>query len=96
MSEELKPCPFCGGSASIDRMGNSRVSMQISCDNCGCHFESGEIWIDEYSHWNKRATDRLEQENAELREGLQDLLDCKGILTSDKECVIKAKQLLNK
>ena len=39
---------------------------------------------------------RLEQENAELREAVQDLLDCKGILTSDKECVIKAKQLLRK
>ena len=40
--------------------------------------------------------DRLKQENAELREAVQDLLDCKGILTSDKECVIKAKQLLRK
>ncbi len=40
--------------------------------------------------------DRLKQENAELREALLGLIDCKGILTSDKGCVIRAKQLLNK
>ena len=40
--------------------------------------------------------DRLQQENAELREALVGLMDCNGILTSDKECVIRAKQILNK
>lgn len=37
----------------------------------------------------------LVEENAELRKALVDLLECKGILTSDKECVINAKKLLN-
>ena len=40
--------------------------------------------------------DRLVEENAELRKALVDLLECKGIHTSDKECVINAKKLLNK
>lgn len=38
--------------------------------------------------------DRLTEENANLREALLGLLGCKGILTSDKECVINAKNLL--
>ena len=38
----------------------------------------------------------LQQENEELRDALLGLIDCKGILTSDKGCVIRAKYLLNK
>jgi Lar family restriction alleviation protein len=53
---ELKPCPFCGGKANIDRMGTGRVSMQISCEDCGCSLETGETWIDENSSWNQRET----------------------------------------
>lgn len=52
---DLKPCPFCGGEAQIDRMGNNRQSMQISCGYCGCSVETGETWVDEDSNWNQRA-----------------------------------------
>lgn len=38
--------------------------------------------------------DLLVEENAKLREALLDLIECNGILTSDKECVINAKKLL--
>ena len=63
---ELKPCPFCGGSASIDRMGTSRVSMQIMCDDCGAFVETGETWIDEKSHWNQRAETENEKRLTEI------------------------------
>ena len=53
---ELKPCPFCGGEAEIERMGTHRVSMIITCSDCGCSVESGETWIDEHSRWNQRET----------------------------------------
>jgi len=52
---ELQPCPFCSGKAVIDRMGTNRVSMQISCEDCGASIESGETWINEHSKWNTRA-----------------------------------------
>lgn len=52
--EALKPCPFCGGEAEIERLGNARQSTIYSCTECGCSLETGEEW----SHgrrWNDRA-----------------------------------------
>ena len=53
MSEKLKPCPFCGGKADVERMGTHRASMIISCTNCGCSLESGETSL-EKCNWNDR------------------------------------------
>lgn len=36
----LKPCPFCGGPAQIERFGNTRVSTIYACDECGCRLET--------------------------------------------------------
>jgi len=50
---ELAACPFCGGTATIERFGNTRVSTQYHCDDCGCFLETGE----EFHHgreWNRR------------------------------------------
>lgn len=52
--EELKLCPFCGGKANIERMGTNRLSMIITCKDCGCTLETNEIWIDKNISWNKR------------------------------------------
>jgi len=52
-SEELKPCPFCGGEAEISRYGDKRKSTIYTCLDCGCTLETGE----EYGHgraWNTR------------------------------------------
>jgi hypothetical protein len=50
----LKPCPFCGGEAEIERMGSSRQSMIYSCLMCGCRLETGEEWLDDDCRWDKR------------------------------------------
>jgi len=49
----LKPCPFCGGEAEIERVGNMRQSQIYSCTNCGCFLETGEIGG--VNKWNTRA-----------------------------------------
>ena len=64
---ELAACPFCGGAATIERFGNTRVSTQYHCDDCGCFLETGE----EFHHgraWNRRhREDALLSEIAALR-----------------------------
>ena len=52
MSENLKPCPFCGGSAEVEREGTSRQSCIVSCTDCGCKLESNETGYGYY--WNCR------------------------------------------
>lgn len=74
MSKKLKPCPFCGGEAHVERMGTSRVSMQIDCGDCGAGMETGETWIDEHSSWNGRPShDRMMGEIAELKGALMEI-----------------------
>lgn len=50
----LAPCPFCGGEAEIERVGDARKSTIYSCTNCGCSLETGE----QFNHgaaWNRRS-----------------------------------------
>ena len=51
---DLMPCPFCGGVAEFERIGNRRQSTIISCTECGCRLENGEEW-EHGSAWNTRA-----------------------------------------
>ncbi len=54
MSDKLKPCPFCGGEAGFERIGNARQSELIACEDCHCRLESnlGDWNAGEY--WNTR------------------------------------------
>lgn len=54
MSEALLPCPFCGGSAHIERVGDRSKSTIYQCDDCCCSLETGEEW-DHGRAWNRRA-----------------------------------------
>ena len=56
MTEEnnkLKPCPFCGGEAEIERYGTRKVSTVYVCTECGCQLETGEEW-NHGTQWNTR------------------------------------------
>lgn len=82
MSIELKPCPFCGGEAAIERLGTRRFSTIYQCQNCSCSLETGEEW-DHGADWNVRATDaRIAALEEALRsvkplvEQAEYLLDC--------------------
>lgn len=47
MSEELKPCPFCGGNANLKAWSNPSGEFGPGCTNCGVTAES-------YAAWNTR------------------------------------------
>ena len=75
MSADLKPCPFCGAKAEIERVGTLRHSTIYNCTDCGCRLETGEEWA-HGQDWNTRAPDPavavLEAEVRALKEGLSD------------------------
>lgn len=54
MSEELKPCPFCGGEALFETYGGTACA--VVCQTCGCgtptmRLDDGMIAAD---LWNRR------------------------------------------
>ena len=55
MSEELRPCPFCGGEARLETYGGTACA--VVCQTCGCgtptmRLDDGMIAAD---LWNRRA-----------------------------------------
>ena len=81
MSEELKPCPFCGEKPEleveeIDLNGSAtKDSFTYYCDNCDYFRGECDTVEGAAKYWNKRTSDRLEQESAELRKAASSLLD---------------------
>lgn len=64
MSEELKPCPFCGGKAErheiteddgLDNQGGSVISCQKCQASSAVEFEFKETLVE---RWNRRLLDR--------------------------------------
>lgn len=60
MSEELKPCPFCGGEAKKQEVKTTILSdtyWGIKCTKCNC----GTVGYLNYNYaikaWNRRAND---------------------------------------
>lgn len=73
MSEQLKPCPFCGGDAEISRYGNSKMSTMYHCNWCGVALETSE----EHNHgerWNERFETPMQKAAPEMYEMLKALL----------------------
>lgn len=52
MSEELKPCPFCGGKNM--RIWNTSTPW-VSCDDCLANTAYGETKEEAIEQWNRRA-----------------------------------------
>lgn len=89
---ELAACPFCGSTATIERFGNTRVSTQYQCDDCGCFLETGE----EFHHgraWNRRPREEaLLSEIAALR-GERERLRTAVSKSNDEICQSLGKAL---
>lgn len=79
MSEELKPCPFCGGDGKLYDSGCVRT---VICQDCGASTFDAEQSVEAArEEWNRRATDaelaalrarvaELEREVERVREAL--------------------------
>ena len=55
---ELKPCPFCGGKASVIK---ESMWYEVHCDNCPCNV--GRCWFSKREEaieaWNRREEDGI-------------------------------------
>jgi Lar family restriction alleviation protein len=72
MIQELKPCPFCGETASIEQYGDPRQSTIYQCDSCSCRLETGEEW-DHGKLWNRRPDLSTNEERAAQFREAQDI-----------------------
>ncbi len=59
MSEELKPCPFCGGPAELIKTARGNFFVQCACCCNGTLYYRTEK--DAVQHWNRRAEAECEQ-----------------------------------
>lgn len=55
MSQTLKPCPFCGSEAEIEREGSRRHSCIVACTDCGARHEGPDEGERSGAAWNRRA-----------------------------------------
>ena len=94
MSEELKPCPFCGKKASIQDCSyyGSAPAWSAMCDNptCFAYTEAFKTKKEAIERWNNRPAEEalqkriaeLEAERDRLRKALQGLMQAvDGCLT---------------
>lgn len=72
--EKLKPCPFCGGKASIDEItanpfSNEDESMwAVGCEKCNIGWYK-ETEAEAIATWNRRAAPENKYEDILKREG---------------------------
>ncbi len=53
MTDELKPCPFCGGEALID--GDLLGASWVICRECGASGAQEDSDAEAIAAWNRRA-----------------------------------------
>ena len=79
-NEELKRCPFCGGTANIAK---GRIEFWAYCPHCGAQIELCETKQEAVKAWNTRTIEnelvekigKLEAENKRLQRKLNESID---------------------
>lgn len=69
MSEDLKPCPFCGAhevSLSTGQYGTGEKFRYVECESCGASSHGDLIENKTVAAWNTRTISRAELEKALL------------------------------
>jgi len=78
MTDELKPCPFCGGEAELRSWSWPYVRYQVRCSACKCQARARMASEAEaIAAWNTRQSTTSDALAAmrEAREALADVLD---------------------
>jgi len=73
----LKPCPFCGGPASLKKSTFHKGRWLIECNRSECNYTYGTA-LEAQSFWNSERP--LEAENARLKEKLDKYIVVEQIL----------------
>ena len=69
MTEKLKPCPFCGGTAKIAK---GKIEFWAYCPHCGAQTELYETDQEAALAWNDRTTEEAQAaEIKRMREALE-------------------------
>lgn len=76
LSNELKPCPFCGEQPVFVNIPNS---YEIYCEECGKANADGTTQVGVYSEWNTRAQPSAPADVVEkMAQALRDIMDLQG------------------
>lgn len=64
MSEQIKPCPFCGGDAenSVGRTGANEPFNYVECVMCGSMGTGAKTVHEAIAAWNKRPSEQIRGE----------------------------------
>ena len=97
MTDKLKPCPFCGSEAEFN---SDEFGEGVCCKSCDATLHNG-VYGEEgrklaSADWNARPIEdelnekieKLEAENARLRESLEVILDA---AQKDEPCILAIK-----
>ena len=84
MSEELKPCPFCGGQAKVYKSQSlyaDRIQTRIFCTKCGVRTgtclskQAPKLWNTRTETPMQKRSEELETENQRLRKSLKEIAE---------------------
>lgn len=93
----LKPCPFCGGEAEIERIWTRSASSQVACTDCGARKESTSTGLNSNREWNERPIeDKLKKDNSELASRVTELEDMAEDLVTLLRRIVRSTNALNK
>ena len=65
MKDKLKPCPFCGGEATlVEDIYNDQLYNYVICSNDDCNANTGRCDTEDeaITKWNKRVSEAEEKE----------------------------------
>lgn len=100
---DMKPCPFCGGKATLLYVGDS--TWQVICDKCGsCSDYYNEEWEPDnqpegkeaIKAWNTRQVEsELNEEIKRLREALEGIKEVSNYMSAGETTIYDSIGIYN-